>query len=61
MTRRARDGELYCADGRIAGACVFLVRYGALESDKGQVLGLVYGSADGLYMRVVRWRLSASM
>ena len=46
MTRRARDGELYCADGRIAGACVFLVRYGALESDKGQVLGLVYGSAD---------------
>ena len=26
MTRRARDGELYCADGRIAGACVILVR-----------------------------------
>ena len=46
MACRARDGGLYFADGRIAGACVFLVRYGALESDKGQVLGLVYGSAD---------------
>ena len=46
MARRARDGELYCADGCVAGACVFLVRYGAHDSDKAQVLGLIYGKAD---------------
>ena len=46
MTRRARDGGFYCADGTVAGACVEVVRYVALDSDKGQVLGLVYGSAD---------------
>ena len=39
MVRRARDGELYCADGSVAGACMEFVRYGALESDKAQVLG----------------------
>ena len=46
MTRRARDGGLYCSDGFVAGACVFLVRYGVIDSDKARVLGLVYGNAD---------------
>ena len=45
MTRRARDGGLYCSDGFVAGACVFLVRYGVIDSDKARVLGLVYGNA----------------
>ena len=46
MACRARDGGLYCADGSVAGACVVLVRYGVIDSDKAQVLGLVYCKAD---------------
>ena len=34
MTRRARDGEFYCSDGSVAGACEEFVRYVAIESDK---------------------------
>ena len=46
MTRRARDGGLYFADGIVAGACVLFVRCGVIDSDKAQILGLVYGNAD---------------
>ena len=46
MAPRARDGELYFADGIVAGACVVLVRCGVIYSDKAQVLGLVYCKAD---------------
>ena len=47
MARRARDGGLLMSRiGRVAGACVIFVRYGAFDSDKAQVLGLVYGKAD---------------
>ena len=39
MTRRARDGGLYFADGIVAGACMELAFRGALDSYKAQVLG----------------------
>ena len=48
MTRRARDGGLYFADGRIAGACVLFVRCGSLDSDKARVFGV---GARSLYAR----------
>ena len=45
MTRRARDGGFYCADGCVVGACMEFVCYVAIESNKARVLGLVYGNA----------------
>ena len=55
MARRARDGGLYFADGSVAGACVVLVRYGVIDSDKAQVLGLVYCKADGWGILLRGW------
>ena len=61
MARRARDGGLYFADGSVAGACVVLVRYGVIDSDKAQVLGLAWAwfmempmNARALYTRCLR-------
>ena len=54
MAPRARDGELYCSDGLVAGACVVLVHYGALDLDKAQVLGWLMETpmtARSLYTR----------